>query len=156
MASFSVTITTNTTPAITTTLGGTSTYQQFKNSLGNNVYHVDEAYLFSTLLKQIQGGFTYSKYDSDGNQSLQSIISAISPYQYQNSIFLDLMKKNLIIDGRDYTRFRMYPNASLLIRLFCERVSNGDTLDLVGENNFKAYEYASEKYDFFDQYVDLL
>tara|TARA_R110000868_G_scaffold101361_4_gene279109 strand:+ start:13475 stop:13945 length:471 start_codon:yes stop_codon:yes gene_type:complete len=156
MASFSPTITTNTTPAITNSLSGSTTYTQFKNSLGQYDYFVKQIYLNTNNLVQIQGSFLYSKYDSDGKQNLQSVLSTISPYQRQKSIYINTEDKNLILDGRDFVRFKMQPNTSLQIKLYCDRVSNADTLDLNGMNNFKALENASDKYDFFDQYVDIL
>ena len=156
MATFSPTITNNTTPAISNKMTGNTTYAQFKNSLGQYCYLVDQAYLFTDTLIQIQGNFTYSKYDSSGSQNLQSIISAIDPFQSQNSIYLDTSEKNLVIDGRDYVRFKMQPNATLQVKLYCKRVSNADTLDLNGMNNFKALEFDTDKYNFFDQYQDIL
>ena len=75
MATFSPTITNNTTPAISNKMTGNTTYAQFKNSLGQYCYLVDQAYLFTDTLIQIQGNFTYSKYDSSGSQNLQSIIA---------------------------------------------------------------------------------
>lgn len=156
MPTFSVTITNNTTPAISVGLSNNTTYQQLKNSLGNFVYKVDQTYVFSTLLEQIQGGFLYSKYDSGGNQNLQTIISAISPYQSQNSIYLNLSEKNVVIDGRDFVRFRMYPNSNLQVKLYCFRIALTDYLDKFAKNNFKKYEDSSGNINFFEQYVDVL
>jgi hypothetical protein len=156
MATFTPTITTNTTPAIVNTMTGNTTYTQFKNSLGQYDYLIDQIYLNTTNLVQIHGSFLYSRYDSDGRQNLQSVLSTISPYQTQNSIYINTEDKNLILDGRDYVKFKMQPNTTLQIKLYCDRISNADTLDLNGMNNFKALEDATDKYDFFDQYVDIL
>jgi len=156
MATFTVSVTTNTTPAISITVQGNTTYTQFKNSLGQFVYKVYTAYLFSTILNQIKGLFNYSKYDSGGNQNLQSVISAISPYQFQPSIYIDTKEKNLVIDGRDYVRFNMLPNSNLLIRLYCDRIATTDALDLQGINNFVSVERNMNDNDFFDQYVDII
>jgi hypothetical protein len=156
MASFGVTITSNTTPAIGITISGNTTYTQLKNSLGQFVYNVFTVYLFSSLLNQIKGLFNYSKYDSSGNQNLQSILSVISPYQYQSSIYVDTSEKNLIIDGRDYVRFNMLPNSNLQVKLYCDRVANTDYLDAKGINNFVAVESNMNDTDYFDQYVDIL
>jgi len=156
MATFTPTITTNTTPAIVNTMTGNTTYTQFKNSLGQYDYLIDQIYFNTTNLVQIQGSFLYSRYDSDGRQNLQSVLSTISPYQTQNSIYINTEDKNLILDGRDYVKFKMQPNTTLQIKLYCDRISNADTLDLIGMNNFKALEDATDKYDFFDQYVDIL
>jgi len=156
MASFGVTITTNTTPAISVTVTGNTTYAQLKNSLGQFVYNVFNVYLFSSLLNQIKGLFNYSKYDSSGNQNLQSILSVISPYQYQSSIYIDTSEKNLILDGRDFVRFNMLPNSNLQIKLYCDRIANTDSLDAKGINNFVSVERNMNDIDFFDQYVDIL
>jgi hypothetical protein len=156
LASFSVNIVSNTTPAVSVTLSGTVTYQQFQNSLGNFVYEVDEAYLYSTNQRQIQGTFLYSKYDSNGNQNTQTIISAISPYQYQSSIYIDLREKNLILDGRDYINFNLLPNTTLQIKLFCRRIAVIDPLDKKGINNFTDLENSEGAYDFFEQYYEIL
>jgi len=156
MASFGVTVTANTTPAIGITVQGNTTYTQFKNSLGQFVYNIFFVYLFSSILNQIKGLFKYSKYDSSGNQNLQSIISAISPYQFQPSIYIDTKEKNLVIDGRDFVRFNMLPNSNLLIRLYCDRIATVDTLDLQGINNFVAVERNMNDTNYFDQYVDIL
>jgi hypothetical protein len=156
MATFTVSVTTNTTPAISITVQGNTTYTQFKNSLGQFVYNTFFVYLYSSILNQIKGLFKYSKYDSSGNQNLQSIISAISPYQFQPSIYIDTTEKNLIIDGRDYVRFNMLPNSNLLIRLYCDRRATTDTLDTQGINNFVAVERNMNDTNYFDQYVDIL
>lgn len=155
MATFGVTITSNTTPAIVVTLSGNTNYKEFKNSLGNYVYYVNRVYVYSQLLRQIQGGFNYSKYDSDGTQNLQTVLSTITPYQYQNSNYLELRDRNVVLDGRDYVRFKMYPNTSLQIKLYANRISNGDTFDRIGMNNFLMWQEVAQQ-DFFDDYKDLL
>ena len=155
MATFGVTITTNTTPAIVTDLSGNTTYTQFKNSLGNYVYQVEEVYLYSTNLRQIQGGFKYLKYDSNGRQNVQTILSVISPYQSFTSIYVETSDKNLIIDGRDNVRFNMLPNASLQIKLYCYRISNAEAYDMSGNNEFLKHDFMVD-YNFFDDYKDLL
>lgn len=156
MASFSVTVTTNTTPAIIITMSGNTTYAQFKNSLGQFVYNVEKIYLASSSQKQISSSLNYSKYDSSGNQNIQSILPVIDPYQDQNTLFLDTSKKNAIIDGRDYVRFSMLPNVSLQFKIYCDRITNQDKLNESGINNFKSLEQSSGDFDFFEQYVDIL
>lgn len=156
MASFGVTVTTNITPAISITISGTTTYTQLKNSLGQFVYNIFFVYLFSSVLNQIKGLFNYSKYDSSGNQNLQSILSVISPYQYQPSIYIDTSKKNLILDGRDYVRFNMLPNSNLSIKLYCDRFATTDILDSQTVNNFVEVQRNMNDTNYFDEYVDIL
>jgi hypothetical protein len=156
MATFSVNIQTNTTPAISVGMSGNTSYTQFKQSLGQYVYKVERIYLYSSNISQIQNVFLYMKYDSNGNQNFQNIISAISPYQDQSSIYLDLDDKNLIIDGRDAVTFKMLPNTSLQIKLYVYRISIGDTLDDMGINQFTEISDLIVDYDFFDDYKDML
>jgi hypothetical protein len=156
MATFGVTITTNTTPAISVDMSGNTTYAQFKQSLGQYVYNVIIAYLYSNNLAQIQNVFLYNKYDSDGNQSFRNIISAISPYQDQSSIYLDLENQDVVIDGRDTIDFTMLPNTTLQIKLYVERISNGDEFDDRGINEFIEISDLIIDYNFFDDYKDML
>jgi len=156
MASFGVTITTSTTPAISVTMSGNTTYAQFKQSLGQYVYNVLTAYLYSNNLTQIQNVFLYNKYDSDGNQSFRNIISAISPYQSANSIYLDTQNQNVVIDGRDTIDFTMLPNTTLQIKLYVNRISNGDEFDDKGINGFIELSDLIVDYNFFDDYKDML
>lgn len=156
MPTFSVNIQTNTTPAITVSMSGNTTYSQFKQSLGSIVYYINRIYLFSSNLNQIQGVFSYSKYDADGNQRIESVISAISPFQYQNSIILELQNKNLVIDGRDYVRFNMQPNTSLTLKAYCNKISVAQEYDEEGNNEFIRLGDLMQDYDFFDDYKDLL
>ncbi len=156
MASFNVTITTNTTPAIVIQLSGTTTYAQLKNSLGQYVRLITKIYLYSTALRQIQTTLNYSKYDSSGNQNLQSIISAIDPYQGSSSIYLNLKDKNIIIDGRDTIRFNMLPNTTLQGVFYNYCISSGETYDMRGLNTFLIVQDELSDPDFFDDYIDLL
>ena len=137
-------------------MSGNTTYTQFKNSLGQYVYKVLRTYLYSTNPSQIQNVFLYMKYDSNGNQNFQNIISAISPYQLESSIYLELQDKNLIIDGRDSVKFKMLPNTSLQIKLYVKRISSGDELDDMGVNQFIEISDLIIDYDFFDDYKDML
>lgn len=156
MPSFSVNIVPNTTPAVQINVQGGTTYGQFKNSLGDFDYKVSQTYVFTDNLAQIQGNFRYLKYDVNGNQNLQTILSTIDPYQYINSIFIDTSDKNLVLDGRDYVRFNLLPNTLLQIKLYAERVSNQDEMNMVRKNNFRMLETLEDIPNFFTQYKDFL
>lgn len=156
MPSYSVNITSNTTPAVQINVQGGTTYGQFKNSLGDFDYKVSKTYLVTDNLQQIQGNFRYLKYDVNGSQNLQTILSAIDPYQSFNSLFIDTSDKNLVLDGRDFVRFNLLPNTNFQIKLYAERVSNQDKMNLLNPNNFKVLENAQSLHNFFDAYVDFL
>ena len=147
---------TNQPPAYTITLSGNVTYGQFKKSLGSYVYFINQLYLYSINLKQIQGSFYYYKYDSNGDANAQSVVSAISPYQYENSIYLSVEEKNLILDGRDFVKLNLEPNTILQAKLYCDMISDGTDLDDKGINNFIDYMRSSGETDFFKEYQGIL
>lgn len=155
-ASISVVVSTNVTPAVVVSGSGTTTYQQFKNSLGNFVYYVKSIFLNSNNLQQIQGAFSYAKYDISGNQRNLSVASAIDPYQSQNSIYLDVSKRQFIIDGTNYVQFKLLAQSSLAIKIFATRVANQTPLNETGVDNFTALEEASGQSEFFSEYTDYL
>ena len=133
---------------------GNVTYGQFKNSLGDFNYNINKIYLNSTNLSQISGVFKFMKYDSDGNQNFQTVISALDPYQRQNSLIIETEKKGLIINGRDSASFNMQPNTQLILKLYVSEVTNQD--ELKGEDSFTIFDNLSNDGNFFKDYKDYI
>lgn len=166
MASFSVNIATNTTPAVVNTLSGTTTYTQFKNSLGTFVYYISKIYVYSPDLQQIQGNFRYTKYDANGRQDTQTVVSAIDPNQSFNSLFIEAQDKSLVLNGQDFVRFTLLPNSSLTIKIYAFQLEVGNADDISGKgsakggttlkDNFKALEYAQGIPNYFEQYKEFI
>lgn len=168
MASFSVNIATNTTPAVVNTLSGTTTYSQFKSSLGTFVYYISKIYLYSPTLQQIQGNFRYTKYDANGRQNTETVISAIDPNQSFNSLYIEASDKSLTLNGQDFVRFALLPNTSLSLKIYCSQIEVGNADALLGtkpslmkggstlKDNFKALEFAQGIADYFEQYKEFL
>jgi hypothetical protein len=152
MPSFTVTINTNVPPAVSVTMTGNVTYGQFKNSLGQFVYEVNKLYIFSPNQSQISQIYNYSKYDSDGNQNLQSVIPAVDPFQNQSSLFIELGERNIVIDGRDYVDTVLLPNSSLQMKLYVDKISSSDKLNKDSLSNFDKLENAEGDYGFFENY----
>jgi hypothetical protein len=155
--SLPVNVATNVTPAvIVNPSGNDTTYEQFKQSLGNFVYYVSQFYIESNNPSQIRGSFLYSNYDSNGNQNLQSIQNNIDPYQDQSALYVDTKEKNFIFDGRDFVRFNLLPNTTVQLSLYSNRVSNQFGLNASGENNFEALADMGARFDFFNKYKDVV
>lgn len=152
MPSFTVTINTNVPPAVSVTMTGNITYGQFKNSLGQFVYKVNKLYIFSPNQSQISQIYNYSKYDSDGNQNLQSVIPAVDPFQNQSSLFIELGERNIVIDGRDYVDTVLLPNSTLQMKFYVDKISSSDKLDKDSLSNFDKLENAEGDYGFFENY----
>jgi hypothetical protein len=131
---------------------GNVTYGQFKNSLGQFVYEVNKLYIFSPNQSQISQIYNYSKYDSDGNQNLQSVIPAVDPFQNQSSLFIELGERNIVIDGRDYVDTVLLPNSSLQMKLYVDKISSSDKLNKDSLSNFDKLENAEGDYGFFENY----
>jgi len=141
-------------PYINVSMSGNLTYQQFKESLGSYVYEVDKIYIFSANQSQIKGNFKFSKYDSDGRQNAQSILSVIDPFQFQNSLYIKTENKGITIDGRDTVQFNMQPNTILQIKLYVKRITSGDNLNQLSPSNFQQFEEAEGYLDYFEEYKD--
>ena len=154
MPSFTVTINTNVPPAVSVNMSGTVTYAQFKNSLGQFVYEVNKMYIFSNTQSQITQIYNYSKYDSDGNQNLLSVIPAVDPFQAQSSLNIDLGEKNIVIDGRDYVDTVLLPNSTLQMKLYVDKLSSSDKLNKDSLSNFDKLENAEGDYGFFENYTN--
>jgi hypothetical protein len=155
-ASIAVVVSTNVPPAVVVSPTGTITYKQFKQSLGNFSYLVKSIYLSSNNLEQIQGAFAYAKYDISGNQRNLSVASAIDPYQSQNSIYLDVSKRNFVIDGTNFVQFQLLAQSSLGIKIFATRIANQSGLNQTSVDNFTSLEESSGKSEFFSEYTDYL
>ena len=151
MPTFSPTIITNTTPAVSI-VGGNISYDEIRRSLGDYVYYVERVYLFSNNIKQINGVVAYQIYDSNGKQSIQSLTPTIDPYQTQNSLFYDIKGKDVILNGQSSFAFDLLPNVTLKIEFFTNRLAKRDALDLIVPNNFKTIESSMGNYTFFEDW----
>jgi hypothetical protein len=148
---FSPTIITNTTPAVTT-VGGNITYDEIRRSLGDYVYYVKRVYMFSSNIKQINEVMSYQIYDVNGQQSIQSLTPTLDPYQRQSSLFYSLNDKDVILNGQSSLTFDLLPNVTLKIEFFTNRLAKKDALDLITPNNFKTLESAMGNYTFFEDW----
>ena len=80
---FNVEIINHATPALSVVNaddGAAVTYSQIKQSLGQQIYNVEGIYIYSENLNQLATPIQYQRYNSDGTQYFQSIVTAIDPY----------------------------------------------------------------------------
>jgi hypothetical protein len=154
MATFQPTVIVDTPPALTVVPSGTSTYQQFKNSLGNDTYLVKRIYFNSDNASQIRGGFTYSHYDSAGQQKVETVTTTLDPYQAQSALYIDVSDKNIILDGRNYIRFPLLANTTVNLKLLAEKITG--QFQLGSLNNFQELERDSSRMSFLQDYKDYI
>jgi len=149
--SFSPTIITHTTPAVSVTSSNV-TYSEIKNSLGDYVYLVDSLYLFSNSMNQIRSIIVFQIYDVNGEKAIQSLTPAPSPYQYKNSIYYNTKGSEIVINGQSNFKFTLLPLAQLTIDFFTNRIAKKDALDLLYPDNFKTLESAMGDFTFFENW----
>ena len=132
---FAPAIINNTLPEVSVTVADSGnppvTYNEIKNSLGNQIYNIDSFYLFSTLLNQLIGVIKYSRYDATGNQEVTNITTTVDPYQLVNAINVDLKDYpiGIILNGNSTLSATILPNAFLQVKLYCRRITNGFALN---------------------------
>ena len=153
MPSFSVTITTNTTPAVSVTSTNV-TYGEIKRSLGDFVYFVKRIYMYSTLSQQIGGVVKYQHYNVNGNVSVENLTPALDPYQFQASLFYHTKEYDIILDGQSNFKFNLLPSVYLKLEFYASRKAKRDALDIIHPNNFKTLESAMGDFNFFEDWQD--
>lgn len=155
---FTPTIINNTTPALAVTVADSGvpavTYNQIRNSLGTYVYNVEGLYLYSTNINQIIGAIQYQRYDSTGNQTYNSIVTAIDPYQLESALNVDLTTYDsmFILNGNSSFAATILPNTYIQIKLLTKRITNSFGNNLLA---FKEMEEIFRKPNFFDNYGDI-
>ena len=127
------------------------TYNQIKQSLGNQVYNVEEFYLFSTSLNQLLGTIQYNRYDVSGNQNYTTIATTVDPYQNQTAIFkkIDDYNDMFILNGNSSFATTILPLTYLQIKFISKRVTNSFGRNLT---TFAEFEKIFRKPNFFNNY----
>jgi hypothetical protein len=160
MATFPVQIINNTIPALSVEVADSGvpavTYQQVKQSLGTQVYKINDLYLYSENINQLLGIIQYQRFDSDGNQTYSSIATTIDPYS-GNSIAttIDLRKyeDTFILNGNSSFSSVILPNTYVQLKFWANRITNS-----FGRNfeNFEQIEKDANKPFFFNNYGSLI
>lgn len=160
MPTFPVQIINNTIPALTVEVADSGvpavTYQQVKQSLGSQVYKVNELYLYSENINQLLGVIQYQRFDSDGNQTYSSVATTIDPYSGNAvAITIDLRnyQDNFILNGNSSFSSTILPNTYVQVKFWANRITNEFGGNL---NNFKQIEIDANKPFFFNNYGSLI
>ena len=128
------------------------TYEQIKQSLGTQVYKVDNIYMYSQNINQLMSVLQYQRFDVSGDQDKVSIASTIDPYA-GNTVAVDLKIDrypiDFILNGNSNFSIVILPETTLQIKFFAYRITNsfGGNLEV-----FKEMEELANKPDFFENY----
>lgn len=160
MPTFPVQIINNTIPALSVEVADSGvpavTYQQVKQSLGTQVYKINELYLYSENINQLLGIIQYQRFDSDGNQTYSSIATTIDPYSGNAvAITIDLKQyqDDFILNGNSSFSSTILPNTYVQVKFWANRVTNEFGRNL---NNFQQIEIDANKPFFFNNYGSLI
>lgn len=137
------TIINHTAPAVSVVVAdniGNVTYNQLRNSLGNQVYNVQGLYLYSQNASQLIGVINYNIYQSTGDKDVTNIVTTVDPYQFSGSIIVDLKDKvnsPVILNGQSSVSTAILPNTYLQIKFLAERSTNSFGMNLKNFNEMQ-------------------
>ena len=123
-----------------------TSYSQIINSMGSFVYGVSKMYINANDGSQLLKPIAFTQYDVNGVIQQYSQVVTVDPYQFQNSSFFDLSKKNIALNGRNSLTFDVLPTENVSVIFYTEEISNRN---LVNPTNFF-------KDDFFNNYAEEL
>ena len=163
MPTFTVNIINHTTPALSVGVedAGSSqasgdtiapvTYNQLKNSLGQQSYKVNGFYLYSDNVNQLSSVIKYSIFDSGGNQDIANVVTQIDPFQAIPSLLVDLQtfSKEIVLNGNSNVSVTILPFTSVQVKFLAERVSNALGMNYT---NFEMIQEATNTEFFKDTY----
>jgi hypothetical protein len=157
MPIFNAVVTIQPIPAVSVQTIGEPSYQDIRKSLGDFVYKAYQVYLSSPNLQQLNGIVQFKKYDVNGSTTIFDIVPVVSPYQQQNTLFLQMNRNDVIINGQDSLQFILLANTTLLLKLYSQQISKesfvgNDGKELLGQSNFKAFETATGIFNFFEDF----
>ena len=152
MASYSPTITFNNVPPISITCVGI-TYPQFLASLGTFVYGIEQMYLASTTISQIQQNIFYNIFDASGKAKSRTIPVQIDSYQKQASLLIETSQQNVDLNQNSTLSFNLVANSIMQLKLFVDIKKVGDGFK---EGTDAFTEFNKLNGIFFNNYYDYL
>jgi hypothetical protein len=115
--------------------------------MGSFYYGVGEIYLKANDNSQILQSYQFNRYDVNGTLESFVQIPAIDPYQFQSSIFVKMVRENVVLDGRTNLDFSLLPSETLYMILYTEQLANRD---LVPRTNF----FNNDFFNIFNDYKE--
>jgi hypothetical protein len=126
-------------------------YFMIQNSMGSYNYGVNIIYFQADTTQQLFQGLSFRSYDANGTINIFLNTTTVSPYQYQNSLFLNPIRDNVVLDGRTSIGFKLLPNESVNFVFYVTELSNGNFLK---ETTFLESYFFKQQYDFFNGFVE--
>jgi hypothetical protein len=126
-------------------------YFAIQNSMGSYLYGIYYIYMQSNTPEQLLQGLSFRAYNVNGDIKTFINTTTIDPYQYQNSLFLKPISKNIVLDGRTSINFNLLANESVNFIFYVNQLANSYLLkdtSLFDEYFFK------QQYDYLNGFVN--
>jgi hypothetical protein len=134
MAIYSPTIQTYPNGAVTVSSLDATSYNALINSMGSWVYKINTIYLKANQLTQFTNPLSFSEFDVNGNRQSFFQITPVDPYQFQTALNFDLVKDDVILNGRTTLSMTLNPNETLFIVTRTKAMTN--RMYLQGKDTF--------------------
>jgi hypothetical protein len=118
--------------------------------MGSFQYGVEGIYLQANTVQQLFKGITFRSYDANGDINIFLNTTVISPYQYQNSIFLKPIRNDIVLDGRTSIILDALPSENINFVFYTKEQSNNIFLK---ETKFFDSYFFKQQYDFFNGFA---
>lgn len=133
-------------------VSNTSTpYFVIQNSMGSYLYGIDTIYFQANSSQQLLQGFNFRSYDVNGDINSFINVTTVDPYQYQNSLFVKPIRKDIVLDGRTSVNFNLLPSENVSLVVYVNEYSNGMFLK---EPKFFDDYFFKQQHDFFNGFVE--
>jgi len=125
-------------------------YFMIQNSMGSYQYGVYYIYMQSVTTQQILQSLGFRSYDVNGDINSFLNVTIVSPYQYQNSLFMKPLRNDIVLDGRTSISFKLLANENVNFTFYVIQSSVGMFLN---EPKFLDDYFFKQQYDFFNGFV---
>jgi hypothetical protein len=125
-------------------------YFMIQNSMGSYQYGIELIYLQANTTQQLFQGLKFRSYDVNGDVNSFLNTTIVSPYQYQNSLFVKPIRKDIVLDGRTSISFNLLPSENMNFVFYTMEQSNGIFLK---EPKFFDSYFFKQQYDYFNGFV---
>jgi hypothetical protein len=126
-------------------------YFAIQNSMGSYLYGIFYIYMQSNTQQQLLQGLSFRSYDSNGDIRRFINTTTIDPYQYQNSLFVKPINKDIVLNGRTSINFNLLPNEIINFVFYCNQLANSYLLE--EPSLFDDY-FFKQQYDYLNGFVD--
>lgn len=128
MPSYIPTITTFNNGVVSVVSTDSTSYESILNSMGSHVYGVLDIYLKADSNLQILEGFVVEQYDANGYIKSFNQKPTVDPYQFQKSVFFNLIKENVILNGQTTFDMKVLPNEVIYMVIYADLFSTSHYL----------------------------